>query len=132
MAYPYYPYNVNPSIYPYQQPAPQMQASQIQTPQIQSGGVVHATEEEARKYPVAPGYSVTFIDDEQKKLYTKTAGFSQLDSPVFKKYRIIEENSPENEVKGAGNTEIPVYATKAEFDALRSEFDKFTKGSGKE
>lgn len=122
MAYPYYPYT---SAYPYLQQQAQAQPQTL--PQIQSGGVVHATEAEARKYPVAPGYSVIFIDDEQKMLYTKTAGFSQLDAPVFEKYRLTKENRPTDEPGEAGKAETPPYATKAEFEALRGEFEAFCK-----
>lgn len=117
MAYPYYPYN-GPL---YQQPIPQQQSMPQQAaPQIQNGGVVHATEEEARRYPVAPGYSVIFVDDEKKMLYTKTAGYGQLDTPKFEAYRLIKQQEPE---QSAGEEKIPAYAEKAEFDALRAEFE---------
>ena len=94
--------------------------------QIQNGGFVRVqTEEEARRYPVAPGYSVTFIDETAEHCYTKTAGFSQFDQPVFKKYRLIAENEPQRAVSNEGNIDTPEYATKAEYEALRSEFEAF-------
>lgn len=114
MAYNYYPYNYNNY---YAQP--QMQ------PQIQNGGIIKATEDEARKYPVAAGYSMMFVDDEQKMLYTKTAGFSQLDTPVFEKYRLIKEKTAENSVSDAGNKNIPEYVTKAEFEQFFKEYEQF-------
>ena len=95
---------------------------QAQQPQIQNGGVIHATEAEARKYPVAPGYSMIFIDDEKSKLYTKTAGFSQLEQPVFKKYNISEEIEPQSDLN-KGDIITPDYATKADISALRADFD---------
>ena len=111
MAYPYYPNNYT---YGY----PQVQ-QQIQ-PQIQNGGFVRvANEDEAHNYPVAPGYSVTFIDDSASYCYTKTAGFSQFDKPVFKKYRLIAEDGTPQE-----NTEMPEYALKTELDKLKAEFKK--------
>jgi hypothetical protein len=97
------------------------------TQQIQNGGVIHATEAEARKYPVAPGYSMIFIDDEKSKLYTKTAGFSQLEQPVFKKYNISEEIEPQSDSKAEGDIDIPPtpeYALKSDFDKLRADFKK--------
>ena len=119
MAYPYYPNN-----YTYGFP----QAQQQIQPQIQNGGFVRvANEEEARKYPVAAGYSVTFIDESAEHCYTKTAGFSQLDQPVFVKYRLIRENTPDNSVSIAGDIDISQYVKKAEFEALRGEFEQLRK-----
>ena len=110
MAYPYY-----------QQSYPQFQ----QTPQIQNGGFVRVmNEDEARNYPVAPGYSVTFIDDSATYCYTKTAGFSQFDRPRFEKYRLIKEESPENGVSEAVGKDTPEYALKSDIDKLRAEIKK--------
>ena len=61
--------------------------------QIQNGGLVSIPcEEEARKYPVAPGNSVTFKDENAPYVYTKTMGFSQLDRPLFDKFRLVKED----------------------------------------
>ena len=124
MAYPYYPYS-NP-IYqqPIQQTIPQQPVIQQTAPQIQNGGVVHATEEEARRYPVAPGYSVIFVDDDKKMLYTKTAGYGQLDTPKFEAYRLTKQ---EESASKPEEDKIPTYAEKAEFDALRAEFEELKK-----
>ena len=95
MAYNYYPTYTNPYMnyqqYPMQQ---QMQMpQQQQTPQIQNGGFVSVRGEiEARNYPVAPGNSVTFKDETAPYVYTKTMGFSQLDTPTFDKYRLVKED----------------------------------------
>ena len=86
MIYPQYSY---PSYYPQmqnmytagqqQQPAPQ---------QIRSGGIVSvANEDEASRYPVAPGYTVTMRDENGPYLYEKTMGYSQLAQPIFRKAR---------------------------------------------
>lgn len=107
--------------YPYQ--------FQNQNYQIQNGGFVRVmSEDEARNYPVAPGYSVTFIDDSATYCYTKTAGFSQFDKPVFKKYRLIAENEPNLNDSGKGDIDIPPtpeYTLKSDFDKLKAEFKKF-------
>lgn len=65
-------------------------------PQVQSGGFVPVPSEEvARNYPVANGVSVTFKDENAPYVYTKTKGFSQLDVPVFERYRLVkEEDAP--------------------------------------
>ena len=80
----YQPYQMYPNYY---QPQQQVQPQQIQN----SGFVSVSSETEARNYPVAPGNSVTFKDETSPYIYTKTMGFSQLDQPVFDKYKLIKE-----------------------------------------
>lgn len=88
-------YNFN---YPYQYGMQQMQP-QIQQPvqpQIQNGGFVSVRSEmEARNYPVAYGNSITFKDETAPYVYTKTMGFSQLDRPVFEKFKLVKEDAQE-------------------------------------
>lgn len=92
MAYNYYPNYVNPYMN-YSQPYP---VQQQQPTQIQNGGFVSVrSEQEARNYPVAPGNSVTFKDETAPYVYTKTMGFSQLDRPMFDKYKLVKEDAPE-------------------------------------
>ena len=67
---------------------------QNQPPQ-QNGLIIVRSEEEARNYPIAYGNSVTFKDESSPYVYTKTMGFSQLDKPVFEKFKLVKENSPE-------------------------------------
>lgn len=92
-----------PSYYPYgnfQQP-PQYQPQMVQPsqPQIQNGGFVSVrTEEEARNYPVRQGMSVTFKNETTPYIYTKTMGFSQLDRPMFEKYKLIKEDVPDDDM----------------------------------
>lgn len=86
--------------YPYQNYyQPQMYQQAQQTPQIQNGGFVSVrSEEEARNYPVAQGTSVTFKNETAPYIYTKTTGFSQLDRPMFEKFKLVKEET-EEEVK---------------------------------
>ena len=87
---------------PYQQMYPSYYPPQhIQQPQqIQNSGFVSVSSEvEARNYPVAPGNSVTFKDETAPYIYTKTMGFSQLDQPVFDKYKLIKEEQETPVVK---------------------------------
>lgn len=121
MIYPQYSY---PSYYPQmqnmygtaqQQPAPQ---------QIRSGGIVSvANEDEARRYPVAPGYTVTMRDENGPYLYEKTMGYSQLDQPIFRKARIVFEDDAikqEKQEKPEEPAEPPkVYAELKQLEALR-------------
>lgn len=61
----------------------------------QNGFVSVRNEMEARNYPVAYGNSVTFKDETAPYVYTKTMGFSQLDPPVFEKYKLVKEQVEE-------------------------------------
>lgn len=76
MAYQYF----NPY---YQQQMPQIQQQmpqQVQQPQIQATNFLTVPSEEiARNYPVAPGNSITFKNENAPYVYSKTMGFSQLD-----------------------------------------------------
>lgn len=97
MAY-YNPYN------PYQYQQNFMQQAQNTFPQqIQNGGfVIVRSEAEARNYPVALGNSVTFKDETSSHIYTKTMGFSQLETPKFEKYKLIKEDTPEEQTSSEG------------------------------
>lgn len=145
--HPYQVYN------PYQQFQPNFQQSQIQNnlqqplqqnQQIQNGGFVSVhNENEARNYPIAPGNSVTFKDENAPYVYTKTQGFSQLDRPVFEKYRLVKEEDyqpqqiAQNAVvsnENAQQTNLIEYAKKDditalwdEIEAIKNKFAEFAK-----
>lgn len=129
---------------PYQQYQPNFQQQmqnqsnyqQSQQPiqqQIQNGGFVSVhNENEARNYPIAPGNSVTFKDENAPYVYTKTQGFSQLDRPVFEKYRLVKEEEyqpqqvAQNSPVSSENTQQinnSDYAKKDEITALWSEIE---------
>lgn len=115
--YPYY----TPAMYQQPAPLPQMQAQQ-QPQQIRSGGIVSVSgEEEARRYPVAPGYTVTMRDDTGPYLYEKTMGFSQLDQPIFRKARIVFEDAAQTaqDKQEQPSTPSVVYAELSQLEALR-------------
>ena len=85
-------YMYNPNFQSQQNLQPNMQPNQ----QIQNGGFIPVPNEAfARNYPVAYGNSVTFKDESAPYIYTKTMGFSQLEQPVFEKYRLIKEDLEE-------------------------------------
>lgn len=88
-------YNFNYA-YPYGQPMQQPMQQPAQQMQIQNGGFVSVRSEmEARNYPVAYGNSITFKDETAPYVYTKTMGFSQLDRPVFEKFKLVREDAQE-------------------------------------
>lgn len=84
--------------YPYQYPYQQAyQPNYQQSNQIQNTGLVSVRSvEEAYNYPVAPGNSITFKDETQPFVYTKTKGFSPLEQPVFEKYRLVKVEETQN------------------------------------
>ena len=146
------PVPVMPVQQPMQQPMQQMQAPQMQNqtqpvqqqqsqyPTMQSGFVRVRNENEARTYFVAPGNSVTFINEDSTYLFTKTVEINQLDKPKFEKYRLVKEEdepapvpveAPQKPVerppvdlsKFAMKDEIAAF--KAEIDALKSDIETF-------
>lgn len=146
MAYPYQMYAPFPQYPQYQQyyPQPTQQAvaqqqamqpvQQNVQPQIQNGGFISVrSEAEAKNYPVAPGGSVTFIDENAPYCYTKSVGFSQLDRPTFKRFRLVEESDSNSIEKNVNQTNVDfdsfakvedVANIRTKYDALKSEFDK--------
>lgn len=145
MAYPYnpyqpyqqyqqtYPQNYQPNIgQTMQTPQPLQTAPQVQPvqPQIQNGGFVSVRNiEEARNWPVAPGNSVTFKDENSPYVYTKTMGFSSLDRPVFDRYRLVKEDDVQTVQEAQTATEnVQIqnptnYALREEIEPIRQEFE---------
>jgi hypothetical protein len=123
MIYPQYGYP-SPTYYP-QQMQNMYNAQQQQQPvqqQIRGGGIVSvANEDEARRNPVAPGFTVTMRDEAGPYLYEKTMGYSQLDQPIFRKARIVfEDDAQATENKPEKPSEPPkVYAELKQLEALR-------------
>lgn len=117
-----------PYIPPYQQYQQMMQYSQ---PTQNTGSFVSVSNEAmARNYPLAPGTSGTFINENEPYCYTKTMGLSQFDRPVFKRYRLVEETDEPQDAQSAStasattqsSTVIPD-SVKADIDALRALYD---------
>lgn len=121
MAYPYYQgYPFNQVYYPQLQ---NVQPQQQNTNQIQNGGFVMVKDiSEALNYPVAPGNSVTFKNENQPYIYTKTLGFSQLDQPVFETFKLVKEEYAEA-FKNVSDNEGGQFLTLDEGNALRAELD---------
>lgn len=119
-------YNFYPQYYP-QYPQNRVEQNPLQAqPQIQNGGFIPVrNENEARSYPVAFGNSVTFKDESAPYIYTKTMGFSQLDTPKFEKYRLVKEEaqiSSESEETTETN-KVLGNEIKARFDAVWGEIE---------
>lgn len=134
MAYQYF----NPY---YQQQMPQIQQQmpqQVQQPQIQATNFLTVPSEEiARNYPVAPGNSITFKNENAPYVYSKTMGFSQLDRPIFEKYRLVKEDDVEPVKTDSKSDEdirtklAEIDSVKEEIESLRAEVDELKKDSCK-
>jgi len=65
---------------------------------MQNGGFISIPNENmVTTYPVAPGNCVTFKVEGQPIVLEKSMGFSQLESPRIKRFRLVEEDAPEVE-----------------------------------
>lgn len=139
----YFPATYQPMYYQqqnpyYQQNQPVMQQNQQnqqmqqaqQSQQIQQSGFVPVPSEQvARSYPVAPGNSITFKDENAPYCYVKTMGFNQLDQPTFERYRLVKEENPISAVNAPtsessdGKGKVTDYALKSDIEAIRGELD---------
>lgn len=118
----YYPMAYNP----YQQ-AMQQGYQAMQQPQPSYGLIPVRGAEEAKSYPIAPNNCLTFRDETAPYIYSKSMGASQLDIPVFEKYRLVREDDTPREARQEQRTEYALRqdceALRAELDALRAEID---------
>lgn len=92
----------------YQQPYYQQpQQNYQQQSQIQSGGFVSLPNENmVNSYPVAPGNCVTFKVEGQPIVLEKSMGFSQLEAPKIRRFRLVEENIVEESTKVDSSEDI--------------------------
>lgn len=115
-----YPQQFYPNFYQQPQMAPQSQQ------QRSNDFILVPNEQTARNYPVAPGNSVNFKDENAAYIYTKTMGFSQFDQPIFKKYKLIEEetrNLPEKAIETNEAINVSINDLKSKIEALESEIE---------
>ena len=135
MSYPQY-------YFPFTQQPNYNQNQQQNTQQIQSGGFIPVSSEEmARNYPVAPGNSITFKNENAPYVYTKTMGFSQLDRPIFEKFKLVreEEDPPvitdsktETDNKALDDMKAEITALQNDIKALQDEVNAIRQRKTKE
>ena len=101
---------------------PYQQFMQFQQPQQQPQIIRVQSEQEARQYPVSPGNSVTFIDENAPYCYSKSMGFSQLEPPVFEKYRLVKEDA--NSVQNVAELPLPAQGIDLSLYALKTDTDE--------
>ena len=118
MAYPNYANFYNP--YGQMQPM----TMPVQTQAQQQSTIIHVQNEaQAREWVVAPNSSVTFIDDSRPYCYTKSMGMSQLEPPIFKRFRLEEETDDMVRTQQSpSSTQIDMseYMTKSEFEPFKA------------
>ena len=121
----------NNNFYPqyYQQPQQSMMAQPQQQIQQSNGFISVPSEEVARNYPVAPGNSISFKNENAPYVYTKTMGFSQFDQPIFKKYKLIEEvlDMPIQAPKTNESINVLDYVKRSEFEAIQTDIEAIKK-----
>lgn len=118
MAYPLYQNYVGYNPLYFQQPQ-----QNVQQAQIQNGGLVLVKDmSEAMNYPVAPGHSVTFKNETQPYIYTKTLGISQLDQPIFEIFKLVKEEREESPLNELNMSEVQ-FLTLDEGNALKGELE---------
>ena len=104
---------------------------QLQQQQQQPSGFIHVqAEAQAREWSVAPGNSMTFIDDNAPFVYTKSQGMSQFDAPVFRRFRLVDETNaqkPQEQPSAVENDKSPEYITKAEFEPYKAIIERIEK-----
>lgn len=124
MPMPYYPYfSQNMPQMPQMPPMPQVQ----QQNNTRSDFVVVRSEEEARNYPVAFGNTVTFKHESEPYMYTKTMGVSQLDRPVFERYKLIKEQVSDKPIESKNEDSGFVEKMQNEINALWKEIELLKK-----
>ena len=127
-AYNYFPASYQPYYGGMYQPQPQI--PQIPTPQAQpqqaqqSSGVNWVQGEAgARSWLTAPNTTVLLMDSEAEKFYLKSTDASGIPQPL----RVFEyHETTQNGQKGGlqqHKEDSPVYVTKSEFEAFRTELD---------
>ena len=103
-------------------PAPVQQNVQ---PMPESNFVPAPSEDFARNYPVGYGKSVNFKAENAPYIYVKTMGFSQLDNPIFEKYRLVKEEptTPQNGMEKSEEYKLSFDELKAEIEDLRGQIE---------
>ena len=102
----------------------QYQGYQYPQQQQQSSFVPVRSIEEAYNYPVAPGNSITFKDENNPFVYTKTKGFSPLEPPVFERYRLVKVEEPQEPASKGFDCEGQIKQLWNEVNALKGHFGK--------
>lgn len=105
------------------QPSITQPQTQQQTPA--RSFVTVPSEMDVQNYPIAPGNCVLFqIESDPSKFIEKTMGFSSLDKPVMRRFKLVEDKAETKanpvDSEPADNTCTTI--TKAEYEELRHSY----------
>lgn len=127
----------NPFFNQYQQAQMQQYQPNMMMPQNmamqqpQNSTIIHVqSEAQAREWTVAPNSSVTFIDDSSPYCYTKSMGMSMLEPPVFKRFRLVEEEAEQTvqePVQLNPQIDTSAFMTKEEFEPYKTIIEEMQK-----
>jgi hypothetical protein len=85
---------------------------------MQNGGYIPVrSEEEAMRYPLAPGTFATFRIEGTPFIVEKSMGFSQIESPQYRKYQLVPVEDEKKEDK-------PEYASKDDLKTIEEHIAK--------
>lgn len=106
-----------------QQMPQQAQMQPAQTEALNNGGfIVVPSEEDVKKYPVAPGNFVTFRIENQPILIEKSMSRSQFASPHYERYKLSKEDA-----SSIGNVEPSSPTSEVDFQSEIDELKKLIK-----
>lgn len=88
----------------------------------QTGFVRVRSRAEAESYPIAPGSSVTFVDETAPLVYVKTLGPSQFDRPTMETYKLERVEEPAR----APETPAEPFALRSDVIALQQRVDELS------
>lgn len=128
--YSYPPYNQMQSNGYMMQPQAQVQNQSPNQMPIQNGGFVSAPNENyVINYPIAHGNCITFKIDGKPVVMEKSLGFSQFESPVVKRYRLIEEDAEQaqEDTSNDASGNFIDESIKADIEALKTDIDSLKK-----
>ena len=91
-----------------------------QPQQIQNGGFIPTPSEGyARNYPVAPGNTVIFKDENAPYIYIKTKSLNPMEDPTFDKYRMEKEEL--NTMPAVADKQPASFVSQQEFEELKTQ-----------
>lgn len=88
----------------------------------QTGFVRVRSRAEAESYPIAPGSSVTFVDETAPLVYVKTLGPSQFDRPTMETYKLERVEEPAR----APETPAEPFALRSDVITLQQRVDELS------
>lgn len=115
-----YPYTATPQITPQVQ---NQQNTSAQGEPLNNGGfIVLPSEEDIKKYPVAPGNLVTFKIENKPVIIEKSMGRSPFDAPHYERYKLIREEMEEEKPEPAKSEPDELEAIKNELETLKGNY----------